>query len=504
MSDPRRPRLAQASTSASLLRAGCHRSVHGRDQTTRMQERSDSFLRLPECSLDEVASLTGGERIGLPADFQVRGLATDSRSAAQGNLFVAIPGEQVDGHRFVEEVWSRGAAALVHQRPERLAGPAVLVEDTLTALQRWARRDLERRPARVVGITGSVGKTSVKEMCGAVLATGFRVHRTRQNKNGQLGVALTVLERPRDTEVLVLEMGISLPGEMDRIVAIAPPEIAVLSRLSPVHRENFPSYADLIAEKRRILLGGGGRLPRACVVHAEVLASVEPVPSPVWTYGFADDARIRATDLGLEPAARGGRPSGFFLAHGLDGRPLKVRLPFFGGAMAENALAALAVGRLLGLDPEPMIAALARLELDAPMRQEWHSAGGVTWINDAYNASPASMRSALELLQSCPGATRRIAVLGDMLELGPESDELHRELAEPVGRAADLLFTFGPRARAVAVASPVPAEAFEDIDALLARLLALLRPGDLVLLKGSRGMRLERIAEALASRFGNV
>jgi UDP-N-acetylmuramoyl-tripeptide--D-alanyl-D-alanine ligase len=467
-----------------------------------MNELHSTRPERPCCDLGEVASLTGGRLLGGPVGFHVRGLSTDSRATAPGQLFVALPGERTDGHAFVGEAWRRGAAALVHRPPQRLEGPAVLVDDTLAALQRWARRDLELRPARVVGITGSVGKTSIKEMCGAVLAARYRVHRTRQNRNGQLGVPLTVLERPADTELLVVEMGISLPGEMERIVSIAPPEVAVLSRLSPVHRENFPSTEALIAEKRRLLLGAAGRAPRACVVHAGVLSAVQPLPSPVWTYGLAQGATLRGSDLQLQPCWVGARPAGRLLVHGLAEQPLCLRQPAFGSATAENALAALAVGLLFEVEAQSMLESLGRLEPDTPMRQEWHSAGGVTWINDAYNASPASMLAAFELLEHCPDANRRIAVLGDMLELGPESEKLHESLAEPLASAADLLFTFGPRSRALQRASRVPAEGFEELGDLLGRLMEVVRPGDVVLIKASRGMRLERVAEALAARFG--
>src|SRR5439155_18777365 len=144
-------------------------------------------------------------------------------------------------------------------------------------------------------------------------------------------------------------------------------------------------------------------------------------------------------------------------------------------AMAENALCALAVGHAFELDPKPMLEALASVQMDAPMRQEWHTGSGVNWINDAYNASPASMRAALELLELYPGSVRKIAVLGDMLELGPESEELHRGLAEPVKKAAEMLFTFGPQSRALAEASSIPAEAFEEMDALTGRLLEVVR-----------------------------
>jgi UDP-N-acetylmuramoyl-tripeptide--D-alanyl-D-alanine ligase len=465
------------------------------------EQGHSSAARLPQCRLEEAAELCSGEILGDDGGFAIRGISIDSRDVEPGTLFVAFLGERVDGHQFVREVWDRGAAALVHRRPEAPVGPALLVDDTLAALQRWATRHLRRAPAQVVGITGSVGKTSIKEMTAAVTATRLRTHRTRQNRNGQIGVALTVLERPADTEALVIEMGISLPGEMRRIVSIAPPEVAVLNRLSEVHRENFASFEQLVAEKRQILLGSPAGPPRVCVVHAEVLPAVLPLPAPVLSYGLEPGSTIHASDLQVEPPAAGGSPGCRFLVHGLAGRPLPVRLPMFGRAMAENALAALAVGHALGLDPEQAIQALSGIRMDAPMRQEWHGAGGVTWINDAYNASPASMRAALELLELAPGASRRIAVLGDMLELGPESEELHRALAGAVKRSCELLLTFGPRSRVLAEACSVPSEAFEDMDLLIARLLELTRPGDLVLLKASRGMRLERVAQALEQRF---
>ncbi len=455
----------------------------------------------PRTNLGKIAHLAGGHAGSEHHCFQVAGIAIDSRMARPGMLFVAFPGERVDGHQFVDEVLAKGCAAMVRQDRLPVGGPVVAVKDALAALQTWATRHRQQASWDVVGITGSVGKTSVKEVIAAVLAAQFQVHRSYRNQNGQIGVPLTLLQAPRETEQVVLEMGISLPAEMARLVEMARPEIAVMTRLTPVHRANFSSFQDLVAEKGKLLRGPPGHPPKAVVVHEETLPQLPSMDIPVLTYGFGPNASIYGSSLDPVVATRNGGLGSRFLCHGLEGDAVPVELPVCGAAMAENALAALAVGKLLGLESRGMVQALEELQMEAPMRLEWHRAGGVTWINDAYNASPASMQAALEVLGQVPGARRRIAVLGDMLELGPEAEALHRKLARDVDRAADLCLGFGSLSRHLVDAVKTESRAFMEIEPLIHDLLETIEPGDVILLKGSRGMRLERVSAALHRSF---
>jgi UDP-N-acetylmuramoyl-tripeptide--D-alanyl-D-alanine ligase len=443
-------------------------------------------------TLETIASVAGARMVAGEPRQRVRTIAVDPSEAKEGALFITFDPRSRD----VKIAWSRGAIVFADGVPGRVGGPLLLARDVTSALQRLATAHLARAPCSTVGITGSVGKTTIKEMTAAVLGCMRAVHKTPLNRNGQLGVPMTVLDRPPGTEVLVLEMGISLPGEMSRLVSIAPPSIAVLARLSPVHSANFASFRGLVREKRRLLVGAKGAPPRCAVVHVESMPLVVPLPSRAITYGLSPGAEIFGSDLELRRDPD--RPGAVFTVRGIAARPLRVRLPLFGRAMVEDALAALAVGSALGLAATDMIAALESLALDVPMRQAWRTAGGVTVIDDTYNAAPASMLAGLEVLREAfvPGC--RIAVLGDMLELGKGSSELHRALREPVERSCDRLLTIGRKMRCLHEAAGMAGlwtEHFDDLEQLATRLGRIVRPGDAVLFKASRGIRLERAVE---------
>lgn len=445
-------------------------------------------------NLGEAASLARGRLVRGDPAAPVRGVSIDPDQVAAGALFVALEPRPALLARAV----ARGAHVLAAGPPmvpgrHRGAGGIILVPDPLPALQQLAARHLAANPVPVVGITGSVGKTTTKEMVAAVLGGSYAVHRTHLNQNGQTGVPLTVLRRAPDTEILVLEMGISRPGEMARLLEIASPTVGVLGRLSPVHGANFPSFSALVREKRRLLVGRRGRRPAAAVVHAASLVAVAPLAAPVVSFGIDAPAAVRAADIRL---VHHQLPAPVFRLLGL-GRPREVRLRQGGRAMVENALAALAVGAVLGIAPADMVAALEGLPLDLPMRQSVRTIAGVTIIDDAYNAAPASMFAALELLREVPAPGQRIAVIGDMLELGRGAAALHRALQLPVEAACDRLLAVGPLARELAKIAAVPSETFADVARLGRRLAALVRPGDVVLFKASRGLHLERAVAIL-------
>jgi UDP-N-acetylmuramoyl-tripeptide--D-alanyl-D-alanine ligase len=444
-------------------------------------------------SIRAVADLSGARIAFGDPTARVRGVALERHEIGPRRLFVALDHAKAE----VKEAFERGAVVLAGARPRRVSGPLLIAGDVLAALQRLAKHHLGRAPCLTIGVTGSVGKTTIKEMIARVLEPAFDVHKTSLNRNGQLGVPATVLLRPLCANAMVLEMGISMPKEMARLVEIVTPSIAVLSRLSPVHAANFPSFRALIREKKRLLEGRASARPELAIVHVDAMPLVAPLPTRAITYGLRSEADVFATDIAIDHRRAGDRPGATFLVHGIARRPFPIRLPLFGSAMIENALAALAVGHALGVRTRKMVDALESLVLDVPMRQAWHKRNGITIIDDTYNAAPASMIAALELLETAPIAGRRIAVLGDMLELGRGTREHHRALAPAVERATHHLFTIGPAMRHLHRAvRGVSAEHFDDLEALGRRLLCVARAGDAVLFKASRGIALERAVTA--------
>lgn len=489
----------------------------------------------PLFTVAEAALAVGGQVI--PASetagrLMITGVESDSRYLRPGDLFCALPGERVDGHHFVGAALADGAAAalvdVAATRDGRLpagAPPAtgaalIAVDDVLAALTVLARRHRQRFAPAVVGITGSVGKTTTKDLMAATLGAGFTVLATRGNLNTDIGLALTLFELGPEHEVACLEMGMRGPGQIERLAALARPSVGVITNIGPVHIELLGSV-DAIAQAKEELLWG--LAPEGTAILnaddprlAEMAGRHRDRVARVMTYGLANETahlRGRLRDAG----APGG--SAFDVVLSGDARDLvggapglgPFTLPLEGRHNVLNALAALGVGLTLGLSPDLMREGLARVTLSA-MRQEIWEIGGVRIVNDAYNAGPASMDAALELLASLRARRggRAVAVLGDMLELGPLAEATHREVGRQVAALRlDLVFCVGPLSAVVAdeaVRAGLPAARVAHQagnDAAAEALLREVRPGDTILLKASRGMRFEEIATRLVAGLGS-
>lgn len=438
----------------------------------------------------EVAEALGTVASG---DGGYTGISTDTRALRPGELFVALAGERFDAHRFLAEAAAKGAAGAVVRRGTPPVGglPVFEVDDTLIALGALARTRRRRLlpGCPVVAVTGSSGKTSVKEMIHSVLGHARRVHATQGNLNNLVGVPLTILAAPPDADALVVEAGASVPGEIALLRAIIEPTIGVVTNVGHAHVEGFRSLAGVLAEKVSLLVG----IPLAVVGTRppELVAAARRLTRTV-VAGLAEPAEVRPDSWVLDDEGRG---------H-LTWRGASTTLPLAGAHQVENAMLALAVADAVGIEARSAVAALGGVSLP-PGRGTVRAIGGLTVIDDTYNANPESVRQALALADWMARRRSRplAVVVGTMLELGEESDRLHAALAaEIAGRDPAVVGAVGAFVAAFEVhrgtlgARLVTAP---DADALGARLRAALRGNEVVLLKASRGVALERVLRHL-------
>ncbi|MBI4168589.1 MAG: UDP-N-acetylmuramoyl-tripeptide--D-alanyl-D-alanine ligase [Acidobacteria bacterium] len=447
-------------------------------------------------------TLLGARPPAAGAAHEVEGYSIDSRSVRAGDLFFAIVGPRHDGHDFVGEAIARGAVAAVvskggpGQFPE---APALIrVRDTTAGLQDLGAHVRRRRPIKVIGITGSAGKTTAREMAASVLSQRFRTYRSEGNLNNAYGLPLTLLRMPEEREVAVLEMGMSYHGEIARLVEIADPDVGVILNVLRVHLEHFRGL-DAIARAKGELFRGMRRDGTA-VYNADDPRAARlgrAFPGTALSYGITSrKAEVAAEDVALEGPAS----SRFVLRRGKDRAPVRLALPGRHGIY--NALAAAAVGFALGLDAEAARRGLEPVRPAAMRGTLHHLEDGIDLLDDSYNSNPAAMERALEVLRDAPAAGRRVLVSGDMLELGPYEAPAHRRLGERVAAAGiDLFVAVGPLSRrafeAARGAGGLEARHFPDAEAAASWLVSALRPKDLVLVKGSRGARMERVVQAI-------
>lgn len=454
-------------------------------------------------TLAEVAEAVGGDLQGEP-DTIIAGVTLDSRSVQPGDLFVALPGERVDGHDFIDTAISAGAGAVLGQH---LGGaPGVIVADSTAALGRLATAVLARLDQlTTVALTGSSGKTSTKDLLSQVLADAGATIAPPGSFNNELGLPLTVLQCTEDTKYLVLEMGARGVGHIAYLCDIATPDAAIVLNVGSAHVGEFGDRDAIARAKSEIVAA----LPPdgVAILNADdprVAAMSGATDARVVTFGESAAADVRLTDLSLDSLAR---PS-FTLHFGEDSAP--VQLSLSGEHMAANAAAAAAAAVAIGLP----LAQVADSLSSASSRSRWRmevglSASGVTVINDAYNANPESVRAALKSLAAMAGEGRTWAVLGEMLELGDESVEQH----DAIGRLAvrlDItkLIAVGEGARPIHMGAAHEGSWGEestwvpDVDAALDILRSQLAPGDVVLVKASRAVGLERIAAAVLDQGG--
>lgn len=452
--------------------------------------------------LDEIARHTGGRILQGPPSLAFDRYGIDSRLSVPGELFFALRGKR-DGHDFVADAAARGAGGAVVSRPvlaPRSEFGLVQVADTTAALQALAAEALSRFPVKVVAVTGSVGKTTTKEFAAALLASRFRVLKSEGNFNNHLGLALSLLRLRPDDEIAVLEMGMSAPGEIMALTRIAPPDVAVITNVSPVHLQFFSSLDDIARAKREIL--DGAKPGAAAVLNGDdprVMALAAGFAGRRVTFGRGPSFDVRAEDVRPEGLA------GFRVRLGYGRERTEILLPFLNEAAVADLLAAAAVSFALGLGLDDVAPAATSLRPSAGRGLLIEAPGGLRVYDDSYNSSPRALEAVLQSLGRLPAA-RKIAVLGDMLELGPRGEDFHRQAGETVARTGwDILVAVGRLAAEMAraaVAAGMREEAvlhFDNAEAASAALPALLRPGDLVLVKGSHAMRMERIVARLRS-----
>ena len=489
-----------------------------------------------------IAAASKGRIIYKGDDREVTNIRLDSREAGEGDLFVPIIGEKTDAHRFLPDVAAKSVSCIFtsrHHDPEELkkdapffdaleksraegtAPSVIFTEDTVAALQElgaWYRRNRVHMP--VIGVTGSVGKTTTREMTACALSGGKRVYATKGNLNSQVGVPMTVTGI-EDEDIAVLELGISKPGEMDRIAHITAPDAAIITNIGISHIEYLGSRENIMKEKLRIAAGSGkpvrlflngdnDLLSGLTRERLEELSIPASAVSEMIFCGTSENCDVRAEDIDEKDGYASFTAS--FYRRDSDGRledrpylTQRVSLTIPGSHMMIDALLALAVSVSFGVDPEKAAEKLAAFS-SLKGRGEIFEKEGITVIDDCYNAAPDSMKAALSVLLSKACEGRRIAVLADMLELGAGSKELHREIGRYLTESAgkpDMLLLFGPESRyiedGISDRGGMEVRHFDEMEGLMDFLRTELSPGDLILFKGSNSMGLSK---AISSIFG--
>ena len=433
-------------------------------------------------TINELLKATGGTLFA-PSDFgnpTVNGLTIDTRTLTPGMGYVAIRGETFDGHRFIPDAMEKGAVLSISDTETPF--PHIRVPNTVLAYQNIAKYHRERFDLPVVCITGSVGKTTTKEMVKAVLETTFCTHATVGNLNNQTGVPTTVLRLSEEHQVSVMELGTNHFGEIDAIARVAEPTICLFTNIGEAHIEFFGSRQGIFQGKTEMLrhMRSGGKI----VANGDD-DLLRTIPNAI-TYGLSDGAQVRAVDLtdsGLDGVS--------FTAE-LFGKRLPVTLHVAGKHMVQNALAALCIAQLTGVPDDAAVAALSAFQPGAGRSEIVHT-DRFTIIDGSYNCNPTSMEAALDVLKTAHG--RRVCIFGDMFELGADAPAFHARIgAYAKCCGIDQLITVGSLAKYAAFSdSPV----FDTVDALLDALPSLLKNGDTVLVKASFGMKLKRVVDAI-------
>ena len=456
---------------------------------------------MPAFDLGELAAAAGGVLLRGAAETRVDSYSIDTRRLRAGGVFFALPGTRSDGHAFLGAAAKAGAAAAViqHEPPSGEPAPPALVrvDDTATALARCGAAARRRPGLRVAAVTGSVGKTTTKEFLAAGLGATRRVYRTRENLNNHLGVPLSLLECPADAEWAVIEMGMSAPGEIAALTRAVDPDVGLVTNIRAVHLEFFDSLDGIAAAKGEMyaLL----RPEATAVVNADeercrIQAARHGGPRITFGRDPGADVAMERVDDRFVPGA------GLTFRHGNRSRPLVLRI---GGAHAAlDALAALAVVAAVGEDLDRAAVAMSAVE-PAPGRGKIHRLrGGGLLVDDSYNSNPAALESVLGTMRGTQVRGRKFLVLGDMLELGPTENELHRRAGEQAVEAGvQVLIGVGARSKSAVEAARRGriADAWHEADAAAAArtVPGRIGPADLIVVKGSRGVHLEQVVEAI-------
>ncbi|MCV0397843.1 MAG: UDP-N-acetylmuramoylalanyl-D-glutamyl-2,6-diaminopimelate--D-alanyl-D-alanine ligase [Rhizobiaceae bacterium] len=449
----------------------------------------------------------GGRPFGSVPE-SISGVSIDSRTLQPGEAFFAIKGDQFDGHDFATAALKAGASVLVIAEGKlpalgRITAPMIVVDDVLAALGRLGAAARERSRARVIAVTGSAGKTTTKEMLRHMLAGQGAVHASVQSFNNHWGVPLTLARMPEDTDFGIFEIGMNHPGEIRPLVKLVRPHVAMVTMIAAAHLGHFSSMDEIARAKAEIFEGldkDGHALINRDDPRARILAKLAKEAAAAHVTGFGEQGRIPYLLTSFR-ASDGGSDVTFRIA----GREIAARIGAPGRHIAQNAIAALAAVHLSGGDVEAAAASLATFQAEKGRGKRYllgHEGAQITLIDESYNANPASMRAAIEVLSTTPVAEggRRIAVLGDMLELGEHARSLHAGLAKALpGSGIDLLLLGGPEMKALAEAAPkeIAAEHREDLNAIRKLVLETVRPGDAVMVKSSKSVGFSSIVEAL-------
>jgi len=467
--------------------------------------------RAPSLAAGDIARATGGELLSGAPEACCGGVSIDSRDMDRGNLFVAIRGENFDGHDFVGTAVQGGAAGVViekraFQETEGIAGdiPVIAVDDTVQALGDMAAFWRKKFDVPVVAVTGSSGKTTTKEMAASILSLSRNILKNRGNFNNLIGLPLTLLQIHDRHEVIIVEMGTNRRGEIERLTEIAAPDIGIVTNVGPAHLEGLQSV-DLVAREKgdlfRCMKQGGTAIinsddPAVCAMQGRWQGKSV-------TYGMAGDSLVRAGDITIEAA--GGTGFGLVLA----GKNERVRIALPGRHNVSNALAAAACSWALGIAYDQICRGLEAFR-QLPGRMSLRPLkNGVVLIDDSYNANPASTREAIETVHAMKGDRAAVVVMGDMLELGADAAAWHEEMGRLMARrGVDRIFLTGDLVRSVLKGAEAEGMPRDRIiypitpGGVVDRLTGSVRQGDSILVKGSRGMRMEAYVQAIVDAFG--
>ncbi len=463
-----------------------------------------SVVPVPAIRIDDLVSVVHGRLQGPSTVSAVSGASVDSRRVTPGSVYVALRGERADGHDFVADALRAGAVAALVERPVELPSDVraamIVVPDPLVALQELAAWWRSRHAVRVVGITGSTGKTIAKEIAADVIERGLRTLRNEGNLNSETGLPMTLLRLGPEHEAAVLEMSMYTVGEIARLAEIARPEVGIVLAVHPTHLERAGSLEQIARAKAEL----PAALPSdgLAILNADdprVAAMRALTAAPVRTFGLGEVADVRAVDV----VSHGLAGTEFTLAAPWGERRIRSGTP--GRHLVPHALAAAAAAEHLGLPMPEIEAGLAAGSHAEHRMAPLQAASGATLVDDTYNASPVSVTAAIDFLAETPvpDGRRRLAVLGDMLELGPGEEALHRTVGDHAGRSLDGLVAVGERGRWLAEAARAAglervswAEDADEAASILERDLAP-GPGDLLLVKASRGIGLDRTVDLL-------
>lgn len=452
-------------------------------------------------TLGQIADICGGQLQG-SADTRLEGVSINSRQLVQGGLFIPIVGEKFDGHQFVSSALTEGAVASLwqHDHGTPPSGNIVIVQDTLQALQQLAEAYVQQTGVKVVGITGSNGKTTTKDIVYALLAEAYQVHKTEGNFNNHIGLPLTILAMPAQTEILILEMGMSGRGEIELLSTIAHPETTIITNIGESHLQQLGSREEIARAKLEIV---SGLRPEGLLVYL----GDEPLLKQILAEPAFQQKEMRKITFGLDHTNNvyptGVMFQGTNTVFTTNSESDEVwTLPLLGMHNVTNALAAITVAQHYEVTAEQIRQGLSKLQLTGMRIEIIQGRHGITLLNDAYNASPTSMKAAIDVLGNLKGYHRKIAVLGDMLELGEEEAIYHQEVGRYIDGQADLLFTYGRLGQQIAegaakVLEPSQIRSYLSKQELINDLLEIAQEKDAILFKASRGMKLEEVVQAL-------